>query len=116
MKNNFYIGQGVKIIKTKNEQRENMYYCFGASITEGIPGVSYVKYLGKEFLNYGKGRDTTLDLYNRLKNLLNSQTVENIIIEIGTNDILLPFLYNYSPEWQKKLKKLLFQEEFPQKH
>lgn len=93
-----------------------MYYCFGDSITEGIPGVSYVKYLGKEFLNYGKGGDTTLGLYNRLKNFLNSQTVENIIIEIGTNDILLPFLYNYSPEWQKTVKKIIASGRIPSKN
>ncbi|MBB6063226.1 lysophospholipase L1-like esterase [Thermosipho japonicus] len=78
--------------------------------------MSYVKYLGKEFLNYGKGGDTTLGLYNRLKNFLNSQAVENIIIEIGTNDILLPFLYNYSPEWQKTVKKIIASGRIPSKN
>jgi len=41
--------------KTEKRWYEEMYSCFGDSITKGVPGVSYLKYLDNKqnFKNYG---------------------------------------------------------------
>lgn len=78
-----------------------MIECFGDSITVGSPGKSYIKYLKnkKEYLNYGKGGDTLLGVANRIEKYLLESSCDNFIIEIGANDILLPFLKNHSKKW-----------------
>jgi len=95
---------------------EKMYYCFGDSITEGKPGVSYVKYLGKIFYNLGRGGDTVINLTSRLKKIMLNHPIERLVIQIGTNDILLPFLFNYSPAWQKTIKKIISTGRIPSKN
>jgi lysophospholipase L1-like esterase len=93
-----------------------MYYCFGDSITEGKPGVSYVKYLGKNFHNFGKGGDTVISLTLRLKAFMQNHYIENLIVQVGTNDVLLPFLSSYSPSWGKTVKKIFYTGRIPSKN
>lgn len=62
----------------------------GDSITEGVPGVSYVDLVQKalpdyEIGNYGKGGDTVLSLKNRIKKL-DLTTYDIIVLFIGVND------------------------------
>ncbi len=78
-----------------------MIACFGDSITVGSPGKSYIKYLKNknEYLNYGKGGDTLLGVTNRIEKFLLDSSCNKFIIEIGANDILLPFLKNHSKKW-----------------
>jgi lysophospholipase L1-like esterase len=98
-----------------------MILCFGDSITEGKPGVSYVKYLGKNFHNYGLGGDTVINLKKRIETFMGTQVnsqenrVEKFIIQIGTNDILLPFLMNYSSRWSIAIEKVILSGRVPSK-
>lgn len=86
-----------------------MYLCFGDSITKGIPGVSYLKYLDskQKFKNFGLGGDTLIGLSNRIKRHIEYTESKNYIIQIGTNDILLPFLSGYSPKWNPRIDSLI---------
>jgi lysophospholipase L1-like esterase len=81
-----------------------MLACFGDSITEGKPGVSYVKYL--DGINFGLGGDTVLNLTKRL-DALNFEKYDELVIEIGTNDILLPFLRSYSKMWERSIESII---------
>lgn len=86
-----------------------MYLCFGDSITRGVPGVSYLKYLSNKgkFKNYGLGGDTLIGLSNRIeKHVQNTENID-FIIQIGTNDILLPFLSGYSSKWTVRIKGIM---------
>ena len=67
---------------------------FGDSLTAGLPGVSYWRYLKdkKKLLNRGVGGDTLLGMSNRLYKMLDNPRYNDVghyIIEIGTNDVLL---------------------------
>lgn len=82
-----------------------MILCFGDSITEGRPGVTYLKYVmnRKKYKNFGLGGDTLIGMTARIKKILDKpkyQCVKTIIIEIGCNDLLLPFLQKYSLCWK----------------
>lgn len=81
-----------------------MIYCYGDSLTEGVPGTSYVTFLNKNFCikNCGLAGDTILDMTKRLKKKVNK--IDNLIICIGINDILLPFFENYSKSWNIAVK------------
>ncbi len=82
----------------------NHVLCFGDSITRGIPGVSYLNYLDLSlYLNYGKGGDTLTIMTRRLSKLDLSSLKLHFIIEIGTNDILLPYLVQTSSSWKKRI-------------
>lgn len=85
------------------EHNENIIACFGDSITVGRPGTSYLKYLkNKEnYLNFGLGGDTLLGLSKRIDDFLIKSFCNKFIIEIGCNDILLPFLKGRSERWSK---------------
>ncbi|KAF2961147.1 SGNH/GDSL hydrolase family protein [Fervidobacterium sp. 2310opik-2] len=97
-----------------------MFVCFGDSITEGKPGVSYVRYLGEGFINKGLGGDTVIGLKKRVEDFLNAENtvdkLEGAIIEIGTNDILLPFLKSYSSGWAKVVDKIIESGRIPSKN
>lgn len=74
--------------------------CIGDSITEGVPGVSFVKQLQKEssaheWVNFGKGGDTVSSLHRRLRTIPNLSSYDAIILFIGVNDVFgkLTFLY-----------------------
>jgi lysophospholipase L1-like esterase len=80
---------------------EGMIQVYGDSITVGSPGISYCHYLKKEirFEKHGLGGDTVSGLFTRI----NSKKINSsdfFIIEIGTNDIMLPYLRSLSQKWQ----------------
>jgi lysophospholipase L1-like esterase len=82
--------------------------CIGDSITAGNPGVSYVQYLKqRKCKKHGIGGDTILGLSNRINSIVKKDSYSTYIIEIGANDILLPFLLKYSESWQKAVKKII---------
>ncbi len=84
-----------------------MIQCFGDSITKGTPGVSYLKYLDKgKYQNQGSGGETVEGLYSRLAHSIKHGKHKQYIIQIGTNDILLPYLEKSSPKWKKRLRKI----------
>jgi len=77
----------------------------GDSLTEGIPGVSYCRFLRdkRNVINKGLGGDTLLGATKRIKKMLASSRYDNVnkyIIEIGTNDVLLPTLAKHSFLWK----------------
>lgn len=94
-----------------------MIYCFGDSLTEGKPGVTYVKYLTDKHkcLNCGLGGDTLIGLAKRIDRRwyckLNSN--DYVVIGIGANDLLIPFLSTCSPSWNKVAKKLVKRGSVP---
>ncbi len=66
----------------------------GDSLTAGLPGVSYWRFLHNKskLVNKGVGGDTLLGASNRLQKILNNHRyddADHYIIEIGTNDVLL---------------------------
>lgn len=78
-----------------------MILCLGDSLTFGSIGYSYIKFLDKRYkvINKGSNGDTTKGAYKRLKRYINSpiyKSVDTYIVEIGTNDVLLPFLSTVS--------------------
>lgn len=73
----------------------------GDSLTAGIPGVSYWRFLHKKskLINKGLGGDTLLGAIDRADKLLSNpryNDVEQYIIEIGTNDVLDPAMQKQS--------------------
>jgi lysophospholipase L1-like esterase len=67
---------------------------FGDSLTEGVPGASYYKILKEKFpednlVNCGKGGDTVISLYHRIKKMNISKKYDIAFIWIGTNDVLV---------------------------
>ena len=85
-----------------------MIYCFGDSITDGRPGITYIKYLaGKDScVNCGVGGDTVIGVTKRLMQKLSHPLDKNdyIILGIGTNDILLPYFSACSASWRRIAK------------
>lgn len=81
----------------------NKIACFGDSLTKGVPGTTYLKFLNiKQFKNYGVGGDTLLAMTKRLAK--RNKKHDFYIIGIGTNDILLPFFEDYSQSWNLAIK------------
>jgi lysophospholipase L1-like esterase len=65
---------------------------FGDSLTTGVPGCSFFAILQERFpddtlLNFGKGNDTVVSLYNRIQNLHLDQPFELAFLWIGVNDV-----------------------------
>lgn len=95
-----------------------MILCFGDSLTEGKPGVTYLRYLknNKGYKNFGLGGDTVTGMTHRLNQTLADDRYKDadaIIIGIGANDILLPFLKTYSPSWAKAVVQLAKRGSIP---
>lgn len=85
--------------------------CFGDSLTEGMPGITYLRYVKnkKQFINFGLGGDTVIGMTERLIKVMKKNRYKDstdIIIGIGTNDLLLPFLKDYSFLWNLRGKSL----------
>jgi lysophospholipase L1-like esterase len=86
-----------------------MITCFGDSITAGVPGVAYCDFLEKDGLKLfrdGLGGDTAAGLLGRLSAFMTAKAPEDpvFVFEIGTNDILLPFLETWSENWEKTIR------------
>ncbi len=92
--------------------------CFGDSITEGHPGVTYLKYFTNknQYKNFGLSGDTLIGMKRRLIKVLESNKYKDatgIIIGIGGNDVIQPFLKNYSWMWKLRVKMLLKRGSIP---
>ena len=64
----------------------------GDSITEGIPGVSFVnliidKHDDYEIINYGRGGDTVSSLYRRIKKIKDLRSTDVFVLFVGVNDV-----------------------------
>ncbi len=95
-----------------------MILCFGDSITQGRPGVTYLKYVRdrREFVNFGLGGDTLAGMTVRLKNAFCDAKYSNadtVIIGIGTNDVLHPYLRGFSKSWTKIVGRLIGRGSVP---
>ncbi len=82
-----------------------MVVCIGDSITEGLVGYSYVSYIPAEYkaVNKGVNGDTCWGVYQRLCHMKESslyEEAETFVVEVGTNDILQPYLSRLSPLWK----------------
>lgn len=67
---------------------------YGDSITQGIPGASYFDALRERLpehtlINYGKGGDTALSLYQRVRRYNLLQPVDVAFVFVGVNDVLV---------------------------
>ena len=92
-----------------------MYYCYGDSITKGSPGVSYLRYMQNRhsYVNLGLGGETLIGLIDRIDRRLKDTNVLDLIIQIGTNDILLPFLMRHSEKWIKQVGHIMNRGSLP---
>lgn len=82
-----------------------MVLCFGDSITQGKPGVTYLRFLNRrKYKNCGLGGDTLLGMFARIHPYIDDSRYNNFIIEIGANDLLQPYLSSCSPGWNKVFK------------
>lgn len=64
----------------------------GDSITEGVPGVSYVDIIKEEYQNWdivnrGKGGDTARSLYKRILKMNDLEQFDKIFLFVGVNDV-----------------------------
>ncbi len=71
---------------------------YGDSLTQAVPGVSYVNLLRAQLpehtlINYGLAGDTALSLYRRIRRLKLARPIDLAFLWIGVNDILV----NISP-------------------
>jgi len=88
-----------------------MILCIGDSLTLGRLGYSYIPFLetGDKIINKGVNGDTTWGALQRLERYLRDpryRDADTVIIAVGTNDLLLPYMISLSPlwRWQKGLK------------
>lgn len=96
----------------------NKILCFGDSITKGHPGVTYLKHLTnkKNYKNMGLSGDTLIGMTNRLTKTLSlkkNNDVTGIIVGIGANDLIQPFLNKDSWMWKLRVKMLLKRGSVP---
>lgn len=89
---------------------------FGDSLTEGIPGASYFDRLRDQLpehqlMNYGKGGDTVISLYSRLRKLPPDSFFDIALLWVGVNDIFVhvsrtyPFLKRIRRQpWAKDIE------------
>jgi lysophospholipase L1-like esterase len=67
--------------------------CFGDSLTEGTPGVSFFEALEAmlpedKLVNFGKGGDTVISLYRRIGQRWLQDSVDIAVLWVGVNDVL----------------------------
>ena len=82
--------------------------CIGDSLTRGQVGYSYLPFLKTQakYKNAGKSGDTILCMTDRLKEIMEgkqSDDIDTVIVGIGTNDLLLPYLTGISPLWKLQM-------------
>jgi lysophospholipase L1-like esterase len=91
---------------------------FGDSLTAGTLGVSYVKRLkiladsGKASSLYVRGinGDTMTGVLHRARTFLlgrHAGSIQGLILESGSNDLLLPFMSRVSTEWNQAVKTMI---------
>lgn len=80
--------------------------CIGDSLTYGNVGYSYIPFLNKNILTSNKGinGETLYGVSNRLKKILDSDNdFDIIILGIGANDVLLPYLKEVDSYWKVQM-------------
>ena len=86
-----------------------MIYCLGDSLTKGRPGVGFIKYLAasKQCVNCGVIGDTLIGVTARLTAKLSHKLDDSdyVILGVGTNDILQPYLDTSSSSWRKSAER-----------
>ena len=91
-----------------------MILCLGDSLTRGTVGFSYIKFTKKgTWKNKGKNGDTTYGALKRLMKYRQKEwyrSVDICVLEIGTNDILQPFLCRISWFWKTFLKNRVWKK------
>lgn len=83
----------------------------GDSITEGVPGVSYVDIIKNklpldDISNFGKGGDTVSSLKRRIDRIENLNQFDVIVLFVGVNDVFGKMTFQY------KLLKLLMRQKW----
>lgn len=107
----------------------NMIYCFGDSLTDGRPGITYIHYLAAKrpgsgndagkpaytCVNCGVGGDTLTGVTRRLTAKLGHKLAagDYVIVGVGTNDILLPYFLTCSPSWRRMAKNHIARGSVP---
>ncbi|MGI6579012.1 MAG: SGNH/GDSL hydrolase family protein [Saccharofermentanales bacterium] len=81
--------------------------CIGDSLTYGNVGYSYISFLSEnlQIVNKGLNGDTLYGVSNRLKKMLNNRRddFDLVVLGIGTNDILLPYLKKADFYWKLQM-------------
>lgn len=97
-----------------NTNREAIF-CFGDSITKGVPGFSYLRFVDKKWKlkNRGLGGDTLMGLRKRVACGGKNSKCDRYIIQIGANDILLPYLLGRSLLWSDRIARLIKRGSVP---
>jgi len=92
---------------------------FGDSLTEGVPGVSYLNILREKLpqhnlINCGKGGDTVISLLKRIRKMKKPKTYDIAFIWVGVNDILVHVSLKYPiikealhQPWVKNVKEFI---------
>ena len=81
-------------------------WCFGDSLTRGTPGFGYLKYVSgkKRYKNYGLPGDCVRGICQRLRGELEHPTTSKdadvIILCMGGNDIVMPYLAGRDDAWK----------------
>jgi len=80
--------------KAAEQQSQRRIAFFGDSLTEGFPGVAYFEILKNrlpeyKLLNYGKGGDTVISLYRRIKDTQLDEPIDMAFLWVGTNDVFV---------------------------
>ncbi len=75
--------------------------CFGDSLTEGIPGVSFFEALEAmlpedKLVNCGKSGDTVISLYRRIRRWRLQGPVDVAVLWVGVNDVLAKLSLGHS--------------------
>lgn len=94
---------------------KTQYLCYGDSITKGVPGVTYLSYMSQygDFKNHGLGGDTLIGVTKRIMDGIKAEDCPNYIVQIGTNDVLLPHLKSLSAAWEKQVGGLIKRGSVP---
>ena len=91
----------------------------GDSITEGVTGINYINLIKKNyshynFINMGQGGDTLFGVRTRILAALREENdFSVIVIEVGHNDLLIPYLEKRSSSWRTMASYLREQGSIP---
>jgi|WetSurMetagenome_2_1015567.scaffolds.fasta_scaffold387075_1 lysophospholipase L1-like esterase len=83
----------------------------GDSLTTGHAGVNYVNIIARanpsdQVLYHGQGGDTLAGISRRLLLLIKRDTPDLVVIEAGTNDLLLPWFRTREAAWKNLAYRL----------
>ncbi len=86
--------------KDENLSCAKRVFFYGDSLTRGSPGAAFFDILKRrlpeyELVNHGKGGDTVLSLYRRIRNIQLDRTNDIDFLWIGTNDVFVKISRSY---------------------